>query len=61
MSLALKRSLRQAFLDMAHDGEGREILSTWGIARFDPVEDVAYDPIRVMSSDAANARLSVHA
>jgi phosphonate transport system substrate-binding protein len=55
---ALKHALRQVFLQMADDGEGRKILNSWGIARFDPVDDVAYDAIRMMSLDAKNVRLS---
>ena len=46
------------FLSMNHDAEGQEILQSGAMARFDPVEDVAYDAIRRMAADAANVRLS---
>ena len=53
----LKQALREAFLQMNCDAEGMEILRSWGIARFDPMDDVAYDPIRIMASDAASVQL----
>jgi phosphonate transport system substrate-binding protein len=55
---ALKQSLRALFVSMDSDAAGQEILQTWGIARFDPVDDTTYDPIRMMSADAASVRLS---
>ncbi len=55
---ALKQSLHSLFVGMDDDAEGREILRTWGMARFDPIDDAAYDPIRTMSADAASVRLS---
>lgn len=59
LPFALKQSLRELFRDIAGDPEGMKILQSWGISRFDPMDDVAYDPIRLMSSDAENVRLSV--
>jgi hypothetical protein len=29
------------------------------MARFDPMDNVAYDPIRLIAADAANMRLSL--
>ncbi len=61
LPVALKQSMRELFLGMNNDAEGVEILQTWGIARFDPVDDATYDPIRTMSSHAACVRLSAQA
>jgi phosphonate transport system substrate-binding protein len=58
LPVAFKQSLRKVFLDMGEDADGRKILSTWGMARFDPVDDAAYDSIRLMSSAAETVRLS---
>jgi phosphonate transport system substrate-binding protein len=58
LPVALKQSLREVFLGMNHHAEGVKILQAWGIARFDAVDDVAYDPIRTMFSDASCVRLS---
>lgn len=51
--------LRAAFMNMHDSDEGREILSSWGIARFDAVDDTAYDPIRRMFADAGGVQLSL--
>lgn len=55
---ALKQSLRKTFLQMHREPGGLEILQAWGMARFDPVDDVAYDPIRQMAADAHGVRLA---
>lgn len=59
LPLALRQALRTAFLHMHHDDEGLKALQSWGMARFDSVDDVSYDPIRSMAADAANVRLSM--
>lgn len=61
LPVALKQLLRAVFLGMGDDAEGRDILRTWGMARFVAVNDATYDPIRVMSADASHVRLSVQA
>ncbi len=58
---ALKQALRSTFLQMHCDDEGMDILRTWRMARFGPVEDVDYDPIRMMTADAVKARLAIEA
>jgi phosphonate transport system substrate-binding protein len=58
LPVALKQSLRDLFLGMSDDAEGKALLQTWDIARFDPAEDAAYDPIRTMFFDALDVRLS---
>jgi phosphonate transport system substrate-binding protein len=58
LPVALKQSLRAVFLGMGDDAEGRDILSTWGMARFVAINDATYDPIRVMAADASYVRLS---
>jgi phosphonate transport system substrate-binding protein len=44
----LKARLRELFLSMADDPAGRHILAAGRLARFVPVEDAHYDPIRAM-------------
>jgi hypothetical protein len=51
--------LRATFLKRQRDQQGLAILQLWCMAHFDPVDDVAYDPIRQMAADAANVRLSL--
>jgi len=46
----LKNSLRGVFLGLHEDPEGREILSSMNIERFDVIDDPAYDSIREMIS-----------
>jgi phosphonate transport system substrate-binding protein len=48
VAAGLKASLRDAFLGMAEDPEGRPILEDGLLARFVPVRDADYDPIREM-------------
>ncbi len=50
---ALKQSLRSLFVGMHDDAGGRQILQSWGIARFEAVQDAAYDPIRTMFAEAS--------
>jgi hypothetical protein len=38
-----------------------EILQTWDIARFEAMDDAAYDPIRTMFSDSSCVRLVAQA
>jgi phosphonate transport system substrate-binding protein len=52
---ALRARLRQAFLGMHTDPEGRGILADGLMARFVPVRDADYDPIREMVRRAAAA------
>lgn len=47
---ALKEQLRQAFLDMDDDPDGRRILPSLMIDRFVPGDDSAYDSVREMRS-----------
>ena len=54
----LKAALRDAFLNMHRDDAGLAVLQSWRMARFDLVEDVAYDPIRRMAADAQGVRLA---
>jgi phosphonate transport system substrate-binding protein len=55
---AMKQALRTTFLQMHADEAGFKILQSWGIARFDPVDDVAYDPIRLMAAGAEKVQLT---
>jgi phosphonate transport system substrate-binding protein len=55
---AFQQQLRAAFLSMHDDDEGRAILQSWGIARFEAVDDAAYDPIRRMFADAGGVQLA---
>ncbi|MFM7426287.1 MAG: PhnD/SsuA/transferrin family substrate-binding protein [Elainella sp.] len=48
----LRSQLRQAFLEMHTDPEGRAILAQGLIARFAAVTDADYDPIRQMAQQA---------
>jgi len=52
---ALKARLREVVLGMHGDPEGRAILADGRIARFVPVRDADYDPIREMLRRAAAA------
>lgn len=56
---ALKQSIRDVFLHMDEHAEGAAILKLWGIARFAPVDDTDYAPIRTMAGNAAGVRLSI--
>jgi len=51
-----KRWLRQVFLTMHEDEEGRSILHGGLVAHFVPVVDADYDPIRHMVRRAEAAR-----
>ena len=55
---SLQQALKVTFLQMHLDDEGMGVLQSWGMARFDPVDDVAYDPIRQMAAEAVNVRLT---
>jgi phosphate/phosphite/phosphonate ABC transporter binding protein len=48
LAAARTRRLREAFLALHEDPEARPILAEGGIARFVPVTDADYDPIREM-------------
>jgi phosphonate transport system substrate-binding protein len=52
---AAKRRLREALLAMHGEPEGRAILAGGLVARFVPVQDADYDPIREMVRRAAAA------
>ncbi len=52
----LKEEFRSAFLDMADDPEGSEILDKVLIDRFTEIEDSAYDSIREMETLLKDAR-----
>jgi phosphonate transport system substrate-binding protein len=54
----LKCRIRNFFMDMACNAEGRKILETWGIARFAATEDEGYDLIRRMARNTERVRLS---
>lgn len=49
----LQDGLRQVFCTMHHDVQGRQILRSARLARFVPVSDSDYDPLRRMSAEAA--------
>ena len=49
----LLHQLRQAFWNMHHDPDGRRILQSARMARFVPVSDSDYDPLRKMTTEAA--------
>jgi len=55
LPLTLTERLREAFLGMHEDPEGRAILADGLMARFVPVRDADYDPIREMVHRAAAA------
>jgi phosphonate transport system substrate-binding protein len=52
---ATKARLREVFLGMHEDPEGRAVLADGLMARFVPVRDQDYDPIREMVRRAENA------
>lgn len=54
----LRAKLRELMLGMAGDPQGREILAKAYLARFAPVADQDYDPIREMDRLAQGVRLS---
>jgi phosphonate transport system substrate-binding protein len=54
----VKQSIRNVFLSMADDDEGCAVLKLWGVARFAPVNDTYYTPIRAMARNAQGVRLS---
>jgi ABC-type phosphate/phosphonate transport system substrate-binding protein len=45
---AIRDGLRMEFLAMHQDAEGRHILDSAGILRFERISDSDYDPIREM-------------
>jgi len=47
----LKQHLRAIFFEMRDTTEGRRILASLGIDRFAPIEDAAYDSIRLMLAE----------
>jgi phosphonate transport system substrate-binding protein len=51
----VKARLREVFLTMHEDPEGRAILAEGLLARFLPVDDHDYDPIRAMVQQARTA------
>jgi phosphonate transport system substrate-binding protein len=53
LSQELQHSLRQAFWNMHRDAHGRRILRSARLARFVPVSDSDYDPLRKMTAQAA--------
>jgi phosphonate transport system substrate-binding protein len=53
----LRQRVRQLFLTMHQDPEGQAILAAGQLARFAPVEDRDYDPIRQMAQIAAPVKL----
>ncbi len=55
LEAALRARLQDAFLTMAADAAGRAILAEGRIARFVPVRDADYDPIRAMARRAETA------
>jgi phosphonate transport system substrate-binding protein len=55
--LQLRQRVRQLFLTMHQDPEGQAILAAGQIARFAPVEDQDYDPIRHMAQIATPVQL----
>lgn len=54
----LRAAIRGALLEMHADTSGRDILAQWGIARFAPVSDAHYDPIRTMARQAGGVVLA---
>lgn len=57
MPLPLRKSLRQLFLGLHDDDEGRAVLRLARIARFVEVRDEDYDPIRQMARRAQDVTL----
>ena len=55
LETALRERLRDAFLTMAADSEGRAVLASGRLAGFVPVRDADYDPIRAMARRAEAA------
>ena len=55
----LRRALRTVLLQMHMDPRGRALLAAGRIARFEHVDDRAYDPIRWMDQQAMRITLSV--
>jgi phosphonate transport system substrate-binding protein len=49
----LRQELRALLVTMTDDGEGKEILQRWGMARLETAVDSNYDPIRHMARVAA--------
>ena len=54
---ALRRALREALLTMSGDARGRTALAAGMVARFAPVRDRNYDPIRRMAREADRVQL----
>jgi phosphonate transport system substrate-binding protein len=59
VSPSLHQALRQVLLDMAQDPASQTILAAGQMARFAPVKDHDYDPIREMARLAAGVNLQV--
>lgn len=53
LSRELQQDLRHIFCDMHHDAQGQRILRSARFARFVPVVDSDYDPLRKMTAEAA--------
>lgn len=49
----LRQALQQAFWNMHRDPQGKQILHSARIARFVPISDSDYDPLRKMTTEAA--------
>ena len=56
----LLERLRQAFWHMHEDPDGKRILQSTRMARFVPVNDSDYDPIRKMTAEAAVVQFTPH-
>ena len=57
LSRHLRDALRKAFLTMHQSAEGRTILQSAALQRFEPVDDRYYDSIREMAATGSRARL----
>lgn len=51
LSPELKEQLRAIFLGMQDDAEGRDILHKLGIDQFTPIDDAAYDSVRMLEKE----------
>ena len=54
---AVKDALRNALLEMHLTPEGKAVLETLPVARFDAVDDAEYEPVRALLARAEQVRL----
>ncbi len=59
LPVELRQNLKEVFVRMDQDPEGRAILARGHMIRFARVEDRDYDPIREMARKAANVQLEI--